>query len=183
MTGNIYIALLRGVNVSGRNLLKMQELRKCLDKIGFKNTRTYVQSGNIIFQSEILSSVTLAQMISESISRDFGLEVPVLVKTLSEIIAAIEENPFLPDQAENPESLYLTLLERKPEETQLEFIPDQSGPDRFIIINDRIYLYCPGGYGKTKFTNTFFEKKLKTIATTRNWNTLLQLHAMGRTTL
>lgn len=184
MAAETYIALLRGINVSGSNLIKMDALKKSLETLGFFNIRTYIQSGNIIFQSEENSASTLAQKIREKIQQDFNLQVPAMVKTSEEWNIAVAENPFLPEYSDTIENLHLTFLDTMPENSMIEkILPLKNEPDTGVIIGDRIYLYCPEGYGRTKFTNTYFENKLKVKATTRNWRTMLKLKEMAATTV
>ncbi len=182
MPPTTYVALLRGINVSGKNLIKMDALKKSMESLGFVNVRTYIQSGNILFDLEYAATLSLAQVIREKIDQVFGLQVLVLVKTYEEWEIAIKENPFLPEYSKSLESLHLTFLENQAEESLIQkILPLQNGPDHCIILKDRIYLYCPEGYGRTKFTNTYFENKLKVKATTRNWKTILKLKEMAAT--
>jgi uncharacterized protein (DUF1697 family) len=177
-----YIALLRGINVSGKNLIKMDALKKSMESIGFANVRTYIQSGNILFDIENATSSQISQLIINKIDKDFGIQLPVMVKTLEEWESAIKENPFLPEYSDALDCLHLTFLEKQPEESMIQkILPLQNGPDHCIILEDRIYLYCPEGYGRTKFTNTYFENKLKAKATTRNWKTILKLKEIATT--
>jgi uncharacterized protein (DUF1697 family) len=179
MAAETYFALLRGINVSGSNLIKMDALKKSMESLGFLNVRTYIQSGNILFDFENAAILNLAKVITEKIAQDFGLQVPVLVKTIDEWEIAINENPFLPEHAQSIELLHLTFLDNHPDESLVQKILSvQCGNDQWMIIKDRIYLHCPQGYGNTKFTNTFFENKLKVRATTRNWKTVLKLKEM-----
>jgi uncharacterized protein (DUF1697 family) len=180
MTRKPYIALLRGINVSGSNLIKMDALKKSMESLGFINVKSYIQSGNLLFNIENPAELKPAQMIRKMIHEDFGLQVPVLVKTFQEWEIAINENPFLPKHAQSIECLHLTFLESQPAKSLVNnILPLQNGPDQGILIQDRIYLHCPEGYGKAKFTNTFFENKLKVKATTRNWKTVLKLQEMS----
>lgn len=168
--------------MSGSNLLKMDALKKSMESLGFANIRTYIQSGNVLFDMEKDANLNLARVIRDKIDQDFGLQVPVLVKTSEEWDVAIKENPFLPEPAQSIESLHLTFLEQQAEDSLIQkILPIQNGPDHGIIIKDRIYLFCPEGYGRTKFTNTYFENKLKVKATTRNWKTMLKLKEMAFT--
>jgi len=182
MPSETNIALLRGINVSGKNPIKMDALKMSMESLGFVNVRTYIQSGNILFNIENATTSKISQLIFNKIDKVFGLQVPVMVKTLEEWEIAIKENPFLPEYSESLESLHLTFLEKQPEESLIQkILPLQNGPDHCIILKDRIYLYCPEGYGRTKFTNTYFENKLKAKATTRNWKTILKLKEMAFT--
>ena len=176
-----YVALLRGINVSGQKSMKMQDLRSLLAKNGFLNVQTYVQSGNVIFTMDEESSPFLPEeRIEKLIQEKYGFRVRVFVKTSEEIQYILRNNPFLnPADARNnevnPGSLYVSFLSKKPEDEHFAITENKYLPDSFIIDEKIIYLHCPGGYGKTKLNNTFFEKKLKLDATTRNWKTLTKL--------
>ncbi|NTW26065.1 MAG: DUF1697 domain-containing protein [Lentimicrobium sp.] len=174
-----YVALLRGVNVSGKNLIKMGELVKVLSEAGLSNVRTYIQSGNIVFESETTECEKYTKIISGIILGQFGLEVPVQVLKRSELSDICDKNPFISDRGFSPDKLYLTLLNAFPDPDLTAGInPENYYPDEFQILGKAVYLYCPSGYGNTKLTNTFFEKKIKVSATTRNWATVTKLVTM-----
>ncbi len=174
------ICLLRGINVSGQKKILMKDLKLSFDKWRFKNVRTYIQSGNIVFNSEMASKHT-ADIIKKGIMSDFGFDVSVLVLTPDELKNAIDNNPYSLS-SHDPKFLGLTFLQSpsKPEHIKaLEAIPQTQ--DSFIIKDKVVYLYVPYGFGKTKFTNQFFEKKLATPATSRNWKTVNTLYEMALT--
>lgn len=171
-----YIAILRGINVSGKNKIKMAELKLMFEQAGFKNVVTYIQSGNIIFEHKKYDVVILQKSIETEIKKTFDLDVPALVlekKKLSEIFS---NNPFLTKRSEDINFLHATILENIPEKSFVSKIENfESGSDEFIVEKNVIYVFCPNGYGRTKLTNTFFENKFKTKATTRNWKTVTKL--------
>lgn len=166
------IALLRGINVGGRNKLKMADLRELLANNEFKNVSTYIQSGNILFRNR-RSNSSNAATIKSLIVEHYGYEVPVLVCDAKKLARIAAGNPFGDSVIDQ---LHVTLLASKPKAklvtaaSQLEF-----GSDQFKIVGDVAYVHCPNGYGKTKLNNGFFESKLNTTATTRNWKTLNKL--------
>ncbi|GAA0893482.1 DUF1697 domain-containing protein [Fulvivirga kasyanovii] len=174
-----YIAILRGINVSGTKKIKMDDLRTKLTDFGFEKVRTYIQSGNIVFDYKETDPLTLAKQLEQKIMDDYGYEVPVVVTGAEELKQVIDSNPFLIGRSEDPAKLHVTFLAEPPADENVMKI-DDSGflPDEFKIIGESIYLFCPNGYGRTKLTNNFFESKLKVTATTRNWktvNTLLNM--------
>ncbi len=174
-----YIALLRGVNVSGKNLIKMAELVQALSGTGLRNVRTYIQSGNIVFESESTDCGMLMALISGTVLEQFGLQVPVQVLKRSDLSDICDKNPFISDHGLPPDHLHLTLFNTCPDPVLSGKInPEDYSPDEFIILDKAVYLYCPSGYGKTKLNNGFFEKKLKVSATTRNWATVKKLVSM-----
>lgn len=176
---NKYILLLRGINVSGQKMMKMELLRKLLEDLNFSAVKTYIQSGNAVFSAEGQTIPQLEESIAKAITATFAFTVPVMIKDLAEWKAAAENNPFINDRNEDVKSLHLTFLSAIPEEERLLKLKEGNyGVDEYVIIDKAIYLYCPNGYGNTKLNNNFFESKLKVTATTRNWNTVNELLKM-----
>ncbi len=179
-----YICILRGINVSGSKIIKMEALRKMFEALKFKNTQTYIQSGNIIFQSKTTQCEVLAKKIAKRIFADFGFDVPVMVKEPKELKAVLQSNPFLNERKMDTAKLHATFLSGDPAKEGLEKIEAGNyGADEYVFEGKVIYLYCPDGYGNTKLNNNFFESKLKVSATTRNWNTIGELVRIAETTL
>ncbi|MDI9342454.1 MAG: DUF1697 domain-containing protein [Sediminibacterium sp.] len=174
-----YIAILRGINVSGKNLIRMEALRTSLNDLGFKNTRTYIQSGNIVFKYKKTDPAILISIISQLLKTQYKLEVPVLVLDTSLLQSTVNANPFLPERIEETSFLHVTFLSEIPSVNVLKSVKKpQSAVGEFVIKKQAVYLYCPEGYGNTKLTNTFFEKQLNVTATTRNWKTVMTLLEM-----
>jgi uncharacterized protein (DUF1697 family) len=176
-----YISMLRGINVSGRNILKMEALRDMYIKLNFSEIKTYIQSGNVVFNFKSSNTKAIEKLINNQLKNDFELEVPVIVKSAQEIKLISNSNPFLIHRQEDITKLHVTFLSDEPNKNAIE--PRQSNintTDEFIIVSNVVYLFCPNGYGNTKLTNTFFENKLKVTATTRNWKTIMQLVEMSK---
>ncbi len=177
-----YIAMLRGINVSGRKIIKMENLRQSFEALGFHGVRTYVQSGNVIFESAKASSTVLSKSIGEKILHDFGFAVSFILKTPNEMKRVVGANPFLKKRAIDHSKLYVTFLSRPPATTVLRNLdPLKAEPDQFCITGREIYLYCPNGYGGTKLSNHVVERMLSVEATTRNWKTVNRLLEMSST--
>jgi uncharacterized protein (DUF1697 family) len=176
-----YIAILRGINVSGKNKIQMKELKELFENLGFSDITTYIQSGNVIFRADAkMSDKKIAAEIEKSIREKFGYEVPVIVRTKEEWILVAEQNPFFKEPSVNREKLHVTFLEDAPSpELVSSFSKLDFSPDRFIISGKEVYLYIPESYGETKLSNKFIESKLKVKATTRNWNTTIKLAEMS----
>lgn len=171
-----YISILRGINVSGHNMIKMDVLRQMYTLLGFKNVQSYIQSGNVLFQCETSEKQNLEKKIVKKILETFHFEVFVLVKELDEIKEIVSNNPFVNIRNEDITRLHVTFLSSTPLKENLDKVNGQQYvPDEFIIIDKAIYLFCPNGYGNTKLSNNFFENKLKVSATTRNWKTTNEL--------
>ena len=177
-----YIALLRGINVSGHRMIKMEDLKNVLSELNFTNIRTYIQSGNIVFDSEKNDSTYLEKQIEEKILNHFGFQVPVVIRTKSELNKIHDNNPFLRKRSEPADKLHVTFFPEQPEKEYLKKIEGLLFlPDEFMSSGREVYLLCPNGYGRTKLTNQFFENKLKLTATTRNWKTIETLLQMSHT--
>ncbi|HNR85491.1 MAG TPA: DUF1697 domain-containing protein, partial [Taishania sp.] len=179
-TMNTYIAILRGINVSGQKIIKMDALRQLFENSGFSNVRTYIQSGNVLFSSEQTNTSELEQLIATQIEKEFGFQVPVLILTHLELQQIVENNPFLNDETKNPAFLHITFLASTPVEDAIDQLTiKKAEQEAFLLTQNALYLYCPNGYGNTKLTNNFIESKLKVQATTRNWKTTLELLKMA----
>ncbi len=173
---NIYIAILRGINVGGQRMIKMNALRQMFEGLGFQNVKTYIQSGNIIFTGKKEKQNELEKKIFKAIKEKFGFDVPVIVKKHKELKDIKANNPFIKDKTKDVAHLHLTFLSdntKKENYNKIKTIHYQ--PDEFYLFGKAIYLYCPNGYGKSKLANSFWETKLKVIATTRNWKTIQEL--------
>ena len=171
-----YISILRGINVSGHRIIKMEKLRELYADLGFKNVKTYIQSGNVVFQAKGKSNDELSLKIEKSIKENLGFEVPVIVIELKELKQILKSNPFLKDKTKDISFLHITFLSGNPNQEDLDKIINvKYEQDEFSLIKKAVYLYCPNGSGNSKLTNTFFENKLKVNATTRNWKTALEL--------
>lgn len=172
---NTFIAILRGINVSGAKPIKMDELRLIFQKQGFENVATYIQSGNVVFTAAENETSQLAAKIAESIKTDFGFDLPLIVWSAAELQTITENNP-LNDGTKDEAFLHVTFLAEKPAAFNFSDIEaKKQGEEEIIISGKVVYLFCPHGYGKTKLTTTFLESKLKVSATTRNWRTAKQL--------
>lgn len=171
-----FAALLRGINVGGKNMIPMTELKTSFSTLGLEDVVSYLQSGNVVFRSSG-KAVDLAKQLERQISRDFGLEVPVILRTGAELSRIAERNPFLGDESQLSK-LFVVFLDRRPAANAVrELDPDRSPPDRFDSRGRELYLHTPNGAGRSKLTTDYFERRLGARATARNWNTVLQLVA------
>jgi uncharacterized protein (DUF1697 family) len=169
-----FLSILRGINVSGQKKILMKDLKTLYEELKFKNVTTYIQSGNVIFESS--SSKNPAKKIEQKIVERYSFNVPVIMRTVDEIQTVLKKNPFLKERNIDVEKLHVTFLTDIPKKELIDNIEGINyEPDKFILSGKEIYLYCPHGYGITKLNNNFFEHKLKTTATTRNWRTVNEL--------
>ncbi len=175
----VYIALLRGINVGGKRKILMADLRLLFASIGLSDVTTYIQSGNIYFKSSITEKEKLENMIAEAINSKYGFDVPVIIRTASEIESIILNNPFIKQEGVTIDNLHLTFIKTYPNPQYLDTIPSNSFlPDKFEIIGNNIYIYCTGKVSQSKITNIIFEKKFKVVTSTRNWKTVIKLGEM-----
>ena len=173
---NTYISMLRGINVGGQKKVRMPKLKSLYESLGFANIETYVQSGNVVFNSEEKDNEKLTKSIEEQIEKTFGFAVPVLMRSADDLQRVIENHPF---KDEEPVRVLVTFLYQQPDQAKLDDLNRyEDKVDKFAIGAQEIFLFCPGGYGRTKLSNTFFENKLGVVATTRNWKTVNTLFQM-----
>jgi uncharacterized protein (DUF1697 family) len=178
--GKQFVALLRGINVSGHNPLAMKDLRALVEALPAEDVATYLQSGNVVFTCTESDPDVLAEALTTRIREAKGLEVTVLVLPAAELGRVADANPFLDGEGDHSR-LYVTFLATSPDPTRvaaLEQVADAAAPDSFRLGSDAVYLSCPNGYGRTKLNNALFEKKLGVAATTRNWRTVTALIEM-----
>jgi uncharacterized protein (DUF1697 family) len=175
-----HVALLRGINVGGRRRVGMEELRALFVSLGHEDVTTYLQSGNVVFGSSSGGARELAARIEARIAETLDLEVTVMLRTAGELARVVEGNPFLAGPAD-PASLHVTFLAREPDPIAVQRLePARFAPDELVVAGREVYLNCPGGYGRTKLGNAFFERRLGVAATTRNWRTVTTLAGLAR---
>ena len=174
-----FIALLRGINVSGQKKIKMADLRDTLQNIGLKSVTTYIQSGNIVFCSREDDIKKLEESIFDAIQKDFGFEVPILITSQDKIESILALNPFAKETELN--NLYFVLLKQSPSvELMEQFNKLKFDNEDFHIETNCVYLRCKKGYGKAKLNNNMVENKLKVQATTRNLKTMQKLLELAK---
>jgi uncharacterized protein (DUF1697 family) len=167
-------ALLRGINVGGKNKVPMAALRDVFATLGHEDVVTYIQSGNVVFTSSV-KPAQAARDIAAGIKGEFGLQVPVVVRTRAELAKVAKTNPYLAAGVD-VSKLHVTFLDAKPTAAAVrELDPERSAPDEFTVRGREIFMLLPNGMGRTKLTIDYFERRLKTTATARNWNTVNKL--------
>ncbi|MEJ2112330.1 MAG: DUF1697 domain-containing protein [Flavobacteriaceae bacterium] len=172
-----YIALLKGINVGGHKKVPMAELRELLTNSSLEKVQTYIQSGNVVFQTSKNNVFEIEKNIQKSILDKFGFEVSVLVRTKADLKHIFDTCPFSEDKKKTS---YFVMLHDTPNEDLVKITSDKVyDGEEYKIINDCIYFYCKKGYGRAKFNLNFFERKLKTFATARNYNTMVKLLSLS----
>jgi len=173
-----HVALLRGINVGGKNSLPMDRLARLFERAGCRGVATYIQSGNVLFDAPEAALPTLAAGIARRIEAEHGLRVPVVLRSAAELSRAVRSNPFVADGFP-PGSLHVMFLAEVPTPSGLARLdPERSRPDEFRVVGREVYLRCPGGLGRTKLTNAYFDRALGTVSTVRNWKTVQRLLEM-----
>jgi uncharacterized protein (DUF1697 family) len=175
-----YVALLRGINVSGNNRLLMKDLAAACEACGCVDVRTYIQSGNVVFACKPAAAAQVAAKITARLADDFGVNVPVILRSAAALARVAEANPFLAAGAD-VDRQYVMFLADTPAPSKVAALDPQRSPgDRFAVVGSEIFLHLPNGAGRSKLTAAYFDAKLATISTARNWRTLLTLIAMTR---
>jgi uncharacterized protein (DUF1697 family) len=175
---NTYIALLRGINVGGRNKLRMRDLVQLLEELGLKNVKTYIQSGNVVFQSEPADLAKLSTEISEAIGESHGFTPQIFILNMKAMQKAMSANPF-PEGEDEPKSLHLFFLDAIPKDldlTALEAV--QKDSERFELIDDVFYLHAPDGIGRSKLAERV-GRGWNVSITARNWRTVNKIMEMA----
>jgi uncharacterized protein (DUF1697 family) len=171
-----HLALLRGINVSGHNMIKMEVLKTTLEAVGFQNVQTYIQSGNVFVDTEEENAAAVGFKIKQEIFKAFGHEVPVVVIDKSDLEACLKNNSFLKEAAADTKKLYVAFVSTTLRSDSINDLRiSQFKPDEASIDANRIYIKYAVGAGKTRFDQKYIEKKLNVTATIRNWNTVTQL--------
>lgn len=171
-----HLALLRGINVSGHKMIKMEELRKALESIGFTNVSTYIQSGNVFVESDEESAAKVGFLIKQEIYKTFGHDVPVIMVTKDDLQACLERNEFLNESDVDLKKLYVSFISSElPENMITQLNLNFIEPDKIQLDGRRIYLKYDISPAKTKLDNKWIEKSMNVVSTTRNWNTVNKL--------
>ena len=173
-----HVALLRGVNVGGKNMLPMKALVEMFAAAGCAEVTTYIQSGNVVFCAEDKLAKTLGGVIALQIEKQFGLKVPVVLRTAAELEAVVRGNPFLKAGVAE-EMLHVSFLADRPGAELVGGLDaGRSVPDEFAVVGREIYIKLVKNVSGTKLTNAYFDSKLKTVSTMRNWRTVLKIAEM-----
>lgn len=177
MTG-ANVALLRGINVGGKNKLPMADLAAMFREAGCDDVRTYIQSGNVVFRAGPALAGDIPSLISASILDQFGYRIPVVTRTASEFREIVKANPFSESGTEANKLLVLFLADL-PDRAQVEALdPNRSPGDEFAVVGREVFLHYPNGVARSKLTNAYFDSRLSTTGTARNWRTVGRLFEM-----
>jgi uncharacterized protein (DUF1697 family) len=174
-----HLALLRGINVSGHNMIKMDVFKSTLEDMGFQNVQTYIQSGNVFIDSDEESQAKIAFIIKQEIYRVFGYDVPIIVISKADLQACFTNCNFLKEKDFDTKKLYVAFVSKELKSDNINDLKmSQIKPDEVQIDKTRIFIKYHIGAGKTRLDQKYIEKKLNLTATIRNWNTVSQLLKM-----
>ena len=178
----VYLALLRGINVSGKNIIKMEDLRKRMEAAGYAAVKTFIQSGNITFIANEKSKLIAGKELELFLKQEYGYDITVFVITQKDLENAIDNNPFVEGRVEEEsgyKKIYITFLSGEPTAENMEKLRQAPiGQDEIAITGSVLYFRLFSKASDSKLSNSLIESKLKLRATTRNWNTTLKLLGM-----
>ncbi|MEM9412073.1 MAG: DUF1697 domain-containing protein [Planctomycetota bacterium] len=174
---NTWIALFRGINVGGNNILPMKELKAVMEQADFENVRTYIQSGNVVFESKLKSAKRLGTILEQLVAEKFGFEPRVIVLTSPQIDSAIHANPFAASTSEF-KTVHFFFLNKKPAVAKLADCEAIASPtEEFDLVGNVFYLYAPDGMARSKL-GAKAEQLLAVSATARNLRTVLKIQEL-----
>ncbi len=175
---NTYIAFFRAINVGGKNLLPMKSLVAILEGMGASKVRTYIQSGNAVFQSAEKSPAQLSSQLAVEIKKNHGFEPLTFILSLEALQKACADNPF-PEAEADPQSLHLSFFAAKPQRPDLDKLSSlKRNSERFHLGDGVFYLHAPEGVGNSKLASSA-EKLLGVPMTGRNWRTVCKVVALA----
>ena len=170
-----YVALLRGINLGGNNLIKMEELRDMLEQLGFQNVRSYINSGNLGFDTTKTSEAKLVEKIEAAVEKRFGRPVPIMVREQKDIERILKNNPFDGMYESHKHMHVLFLKEEMPTEKAEQLQASALPGEQYEVRGLEIYNLLPNGVAGSLLTKCFFERKPKVSYTGRNWRTVEKL--------
>jgi uncharacterized protein (DUF1697 family) len=178
MVLSTFVALLRGINVGGHNPVPMAELRSLCEPLGWQDVRSYIQSGNLVFQAEAAAAELEAE-IEREIERHFGLVLPVIVRTAAQWRTYLGGNPFPEDSEREPNRVLLALSKAPPASDAADRLRGRAaGGEQIAQVGEALWIHYPGGAGRSKLTPGVLDRLVGSPVTTRNWRTVLQLGSM-----
>jgi len=176
-----YVALLRGINVGGNNILKMADLAAIFSAADCEDVATYIQSGNVVFTATPQVAAKIALIVRAEVQAMCGFGCLLTLRSQPQMLAVLAANPFL--QGKKPvtdeKQLHVAFLAEEPTPEQIATLdPNRSPGDGFRVVGSEVFLHMPNGMARTKITNQWLDSRLKTTSTVRNWNTVRKLAQM-----
>jgi uncharacterized protein (DUF1697 family) len=174
-----FVSLFRGINVGGHHKVRMDDLKELHESLGLKDVLPYIQSGSVVFNSDDADPARLRRQIEDGFEKKFGFHVEVFIRTAAELKDIIDNSPFQSQQSKESKWVVVMFLATRPDDTaQEDLLKTYVGPEELFIIGKEVYIYYTQGIGRSKLSHSLIEKKLKTLGTARNWNTILQLQKL-----
>jgi uncharacterized protein (DUF1697 family) len=170
-----YVALLRGINVGGNTMIKMAELKTTFENLGFKNVVSYINSGNLAFDTAKASEEKICTKIEKAIEKDFGKDIPVMIREQSAIGEVLKKNPFHGAFESHKHMHVLFMKEKMPNDKAAQLKAAATGTEKFEIVDREIYALLKDGVADSLLGKGFIDKKLKVATTGRNWRTIEKL--------
>jgi uncharacterized protein (DUF1697 family) len=172
----IYVALLRGINVGGRNRVKMADLRRICEDLGHRQVETYVQSGNVVFASDRSDADAIGAALADRISAVLGVSPACMVRSLDELGAVVAGNPFVDEVASDPTKVHCAFLSEEPADpSPFTFDMHPYAPERLVPGSGVLYLHLPGGIGRSRLAARLTSRSTEIEITIRNWRTVAAL--------
>ncbi len=182
MASLVAVSLLRGINVGGHRKVRMDELKDLYQSLGLKDVTSYLQSGNVLFKSEETDLAAVAGQIEDGLARRFGFHADILIRSATELASIVARNPFQKQLDRDSKWLVVMFLAAAvTDQAQDDLLRAYGGPEELYVDGREVYIYYPSGIGRSQLSHSFLERKLKTVGTARNWNTVLQLLNLART--
>ena len=176
----VIICMLRGVNVGGHNMIKMEALKALCASLKLKDPQTYVQSGNVVFSSGEKDLPKLARRIQDAIEKTHGFRPGVVLRTAEELREVVARNPFARRSGIEPGKLIVNFLAHDPgKDAREKALAIKVGPEEMHLIGSEAYIYFPNGQGRSKFPSAAIERALGTSWTGRNWNSVTKMLEMA----
>jgi uncharacterized protein (DUF1697 family) len=176
----VYIALLRGINIGPHKRMKMEKLRASCEALGFAGVKTYIQSGNVIFEAPKLSPAALSKKVGECIVKDFGFSCEIISRSREEMKTIISGNPFMQEPGIDPSKLHVVFLSQRPSAAALKKLQELTlAPDRVSSGDKEIYFYFPNGVSGSSLWKHPLDRVTGVAGTMRNWKTVTTLYQMA----
>jgi len=174
-----FVSLFRAINVGGNNLVRMDALKAMHEALGLKNVSTYLQTGNVVFDSDDTDPNQLAAQIAIEFEKTFGFRSEVMVRTAAELKEIFNKNPFYNQPEKETRWVAVIFLTAQPDQqAQQALLNNYKGLEELFVIDQELFVYYPDGIGRSKLTTAVIEKNLKVAGTGRNWNTVIKLLEM-----
>jgi uncharacterized protein (DUF1697 family) len=179
MAKTVFVALLRGINVGGRNKIAMPELRSLCADIGWSDVQSYIQSGNLVFTAAA-TVVSLETELERAIERRFGLSIPVIVRGAADWQAYVESNPYPAASQSEPNRVMLVLSKTPPESGAVEELRERAANgERIMPVGDALWIHYAGGMGRSKLSTALLDRLVGSSVTARNWRTVVKLDELA----